>query len=267
MSTAAVLPAPRLLARWRELVWPREHGSWSLALEPVALGLLVAPSAAGACLAGAVLAAFFARRPLRTAVGDATPARCIEALGPLAALVAVAFAAILGVIAVSGVAWMAWLVPAAIAGAAFLYFDLRSEGRAEAAEVAGAAAFAFLPAAFVALAHGGAAKSLAVALLMLGCAVPAVLTVRAALRAAKTGVLRRAPALATSAIALAAAAILARENLAPLAALVLLAILALRTLALLVWPRPAWRARTLGMIEAALGVVFVVTLSGAWLAA
>ena len=46
---------------------PREHGSWSLALEPLALGLLVVPSAAGAALAAAALAGFFARRPLKAA--------------------------------------------------------------------------------------------------------------------------------------------------------------------------------------------------------
>ncbi len=33
-----------------QLTLPKEHGSWSLALEPVAFGLLVAPSAAGAAL-------------------------------------------------------------------------------------------------------------------------------------------------------------------------------------------------------------------------
>lgn len=47
---------------------PKEHGSWSLALEPLALGLLVAPSLAGGALAGAVLAGFFARRPLKAAL-------------------------------------------------------------------------------------------------------------------------------------------------------------------------------------------------------
>ena len=47
---------------WREVVkltLPKEHGSWSLALEPVAFGLLVAPSAAGAALALAAGLGFF----------------------------------------------------------------------------------------------------------------------------------------------------------------------------------------------------------------
>ena len=53
---------------WRaaaQLTLPKEHGSWSLALEPVAFGLLVAPSAAGAALALAAVSGFFLRRPLK----------------------------------------------------------------------------------------------------------------------------------------------------------------------------------------------------------
>ena len=50
------------------IVVPKERGGWSLALEPVVLGLAAAPSAAGLPLAGAVLAGFLARRPLKLAV-------------------------------------------------------------------------------------------------------------------------------------------------------------------------------------------------------
>ena len=53
---------------FRALVLPKEHGSWSLAFEPVALALLAAPSWAGAALAGATVAGFFVRRPLKLAV-------------------------------------------------------------------------------------------------------------------------------------------------------------------------------------------------------
>ncbi|MGH8022300.1 MAG: YwiC-like family protein [Limisphaerales bacterium] len=53
---------------WRDgikLVWPKEHGSWFLALEPVALGMLAAPSGAGAALAVAASSGFLLRRPLK----------------------------------------------------------------------------------------------------------------------------------------------------------------------------------------------------------
>jgi YwiC-like protein len=49
---------------------PVEHGGWGISLEPVLLGLLVAPSPAGLWLALATLGAFLARRPLKIVAGD-----------------------------------------------------------------------------------------------------------------------------------------------------------------------------------------------------
>jgi hypothetical protein len=81
---------------FRSLVLPREHGSWSLALEPVALGLLVAPSRAGMWLALAVLAGFFTRRPLKLALTlPGTDARRPAAWRWVLALSTLAIAALL----------------------------------------------------------------------------------------------------------------------------------------------------------------------------
>jgi hypothetical protein len=49
---------------------PSEHGGWSLTLEPVALGLLVAPSWPGLALGAAALVAFVARTPLKVVLVD-----------------------------------------------------------------------------------------------------------------------------------------------------------------------------------------------------
>src|SRR5512136_2263107 len=49
---------------------PAEHGGWGFLAEPVILGLVLAPSAAGVCLALAALAAFLARHPLRLLLLD-----------------------------------------------------------------------------------------------------------------------------------------------------------------------------------------------------
>src|SRR4051812_29770921 len=46
---------------------PKEHGSWSLAFEPLALGMLLAPSLAGGAFLAAAVAVFFARRPGKVA--------------------------------------------------------------------------------------------------------------------------------------------------------------------------------------------------------
>ena len=50
---------------WRAVALPAEHGGWGFLVEPVVLGLVLAPSAAGLCLALAALAGFLARHPLR----------------------------------------------------------------------------------------------------------------------------------------------------------------------------------------------------------
>src|ERR1017187_7904907 len=105
---------------WRaaiSLTLPKEHGSWSLALEPVAFGLLVASSAAGAALALAAVSGFFLRRPMKLFLSRKSDPR-----QPLA-LVCVTILALLGLsglllAARLGVTDGLWpLLPAALAGA------------------------------------------------------------------------------------------------------------------------------------------------------
>jgi hypothetical protein len=261
LAATAVRPA---LDRWREIVWPREHGSWSLALEPLALGLLVAPSRGGAWLALAVGAGFFARRPLKIALGDSNPERRAAARGPLAACASVALGACGTALAAGGISWLGWLAPVALAGAVFLFFDLRGDGREEIAEVAGATAFAGVPAMLAALAGWSPIASLALALVMAGRSVPTVLTVRAVLRAQKTGQRRDGPAFIAAWLALGIGVTLAGAGLAPRTVAGLLGVLAVRAMVLLWWRRPALRARTLGIVEAVIGVVFVLVAALAW---
>lgn len=264
-AAARSLHPPRLAPPgWRDVMIPREHGSWSLAFEPLALGLLVAPSAAGALFALAVVAAFIARRPLRIAWSDASSGRCVAARRALLACAVVAAAFLLGAVSLTGIAWTLWLLPSAAAGAVFVAFDLRHGGREEPAEIAGSAAFAFLPAALATVAGWPAPAALALGLVMLGRTVPTVLCVRAYLRGAKTGVARTAPALAAALLAFAGATILVVLDLVPVTVAVLLGALALRSGVLLVFPRPALRARTLGLVEAIAGAVFVFCAAAAW---
>lgn len=274
MPTVAHAPPPLLpsvdassfrgLALWRDVALPREHGSWSFALEPLALGLLAAPSRAGACLAIAVVAGFLARRPLRIALRDSQPARRAAARGPLAILALIAGGFLAGAIGWGGVAWLVWLIPVAAAGAVFLRFDFRGASREEIAEVAGAAAFALVPAALAVLAGWGPVAAAALALLMVGRAVPSVLTVRAYLRAGKIGERRAASALVSTGLALVVAVGFVRNGIAPNATAWILSLFAVRALALLGWPRPGLRARTLGMIETVLGLAFVLATALAW---
>lgn len=264
MDTALVSPVRPPVSWWRDTLAPKEHGSWSLAFEPIVLSCLVASSSAGVYLGVALAAGFFARRPLKIAFRDQRPERRMAAMWALGGCAGVALLAFAAVIALAGVDWLVWLCPAAIAGVAFAYFDCRGAGREEAAEVMGAAAFATVPVAFSALAGWPVLSGVALALLVLGRSVPSVLCVRAFIRTAKTGVRRNTPALVTAWLALALTAWLANRGLVPFFAVIAMALYVLRALALLVFVRPAWRARRIGMIEAISGIVFLIGLAVAW---
>lgn len=56
--------------RWRSIALPTEHGGWGFTLEPILLGLLVAPTWAGFGLALATAAVFLARRPVKLVSTD-----------------------------------------------------------------------------------------------------------------------------------------------------------------------------------------------------
>jgi hypothetical protein len=55
---------------WRSVAIPSEHGGWGLTLEPVLLGLLIAPSVGGLALGIAAFGAFLVRTPLKLVFVD-----------------------------------------------------------------------------------------------------------------------------------------------------------------------------------------------------
>jgi len=249
----------------RELLLPKEHGSWSLAFEPVALGLLVAPSWAGGALALAAAAGFLLRRPLKLAVTlpDGDPRRAAArpwvAVLLLSAVTGLAGAAHLGTFPAL---WP--LLLAAPCGLLFVWFDLRQGMREAEAEFAGSTAFAMLTAAFATLAGWSAPAALALAAVMLARSVPTVVAIRTFLRLGKGRPASPWPALATSGLALAVIAALAHRGLVPTAAAVLAVIFALRTTWLVTSLRPAWPAKRIGLLEAVLGVAMLAVLAAAY---
>lgn len=264
MSIAAPTAEAPVLPRWRDVVWPKEHGSWSLALEPVALGLLAAPSLGGVALAVAITGGFFARRPLRIAFRDARVERRIAARRAVTVCGLVALSGVFFAVVTAGFAWLPWLLPTVLGGAVFLFFDLQQAGREQQAEVAGALAFAWIPAVLGALAAIPAGSAAALGCIMLARAVPTVLTVRATVRARKGQPISSVVPLSAAVFAALGIALLAKAALAPWTAAVAVGVLAVRAFVLLVAPRPALRASTIGMIEAAIGVAFVIAVAAAW---
>lgn len=255
-----------LTTSFRRLVVPKEHGSWSLAFEPVALGLVVAPSAPGAALALAIAAGFFVRRPLKLACASAPsdPRRIASAMWTMAFSVAALLALSFTAAHVGNLAPLWPLLLAAPCGAAFLWFDLRNDMREAEAELAGSAAFAVLPAAFAILAGWSTPAALGLAALMLARSVPTVLTVRTYLRLNKRQSVSTAiaPAVAFGALFLCVA--FALRGFIPLAALIIPLVLALRTVLFVAPFRPAWSARHVGMFEGILGVISLVVLATAY---
>jgi hypothetical protein len=265
MSTAILsLSSPSVPARpvaARATVFlPKEHGSWSLALEPLALGLLVAPSWAGGALAGAVLAGFFARRPLKASFAAGDPIRRRESREVLVMWGALALAGLFeaGVLGGWGALWP--LLPAAALGLVFAHWDGQGEGRSSVAELAGSAAFALVPAALVTLAGGSPLVALTLAALVLARSIPAVVTVRHYLRAAKGAASSPAWPVLASGVAAAGLLGLVLAGAAPRVAAVLGAALFVRTIWLTGPWRPAWPARRIGQAEAMLGLVYSLTI-------
>ncbi len=165
---------------------PIEHGGWGFLLEPVLLGLVLAPSPAGFALGAAALAAFLARHPLRLVLSDRrrhvdTPRTSLaEAFAFAYATAAAGFFAVAMATARSSF-WipLAFAVPL---GLVQLAFDARLRARELLPELAGAAALG-ATISMIALAGGWPLTSaLALWLIMAVRATASVLYVRARLR-------------------------------------------------------------------------------------
>jgi hypothetical protein len=259
---AAPLPAT---VPWKSVALPVEHGGWGFLLEPVALGLVIAPSLSGVALALAGLCAFLARHPLRLVFMDrrrgvryprtALAERFVAgyALGALALLGC-------GLALASAPFW-----PAVAAAAPFalvaLAFDVRGRSRDAVAEALGAVTLS-ASAAAIALAGGaGPGEAAAASALLALRAVASVLYVRARIRLDRGIPAGPWTALVVHAAALAVAAALVVAGWAPRAALIAFAVLLGRA-AWGVSPRRAVvQPRVLGFQEMRFGILVLALLA------
>lgn len=180
VGTEATGPRPR--PSWRAVVVPDEHGGWGLTLEPVLLGLLVAPSWAGLAVGLAAFVAFFVRTPLKVVLVDRWRHRWLPRTR-VAAVVAAAELTLLAVLAAlaTAAAGAGWLLPVALAAplvAVELWFDMRSRSRRLVPELAGAVGIASAVASIVVAAGEGASLAAGLWLLLAGRAVAAIPFVR-----------------------------------------------------------------------------------------
>jgi YwiC-like protein len=242
----------------KPLVFPTEHGGWGFLLEPLVLGLAVAPSWGGALIAAAAIFAFLARQPLKLAMQDALRAKSYPRTR-WCRLFAVAYLggagmAIAGAIAVSG--WKLTIPFAAVAPLAMvtLVFDARNRSRSLLPEICGSIAMSSTAAAIPLAGGKSLAAAFAVMALLIARGLPAILYVRTLLKRAHGQAASSAPAAAAHAIAVAAAYVIA-SYLAAAAAVALL----IRAAWGLTHPVPP--ARALGWREMAWGSASVIAFA------
>ncbi|MBN1966996.1 MAG: YwiC-like family protein [Anaerolineae bacterium] len=252
--------APRV--RLRPIALPTEHGGWGFLLEPVLLGLLVAPSPGGIALALAALGMFLARHPLRLALTDRRRGRRFARTGVAerfvllyGALAAVSLA-VAALIARPGV--LVPLLAAAPLLTVHIIYDAQGNSRHWLPEMLGPTALA-ANAACIALA-GGWTLDAALALwpILVARAVPSVLYVRARLRLERGTAPSVVLPLASHALGLAALVLLAAARVIPwLAVLALIILLARATYGLSEY-RQRVPAKTVGFQEIGYGLLTVL---------
>ena len=255
VRTSAAAPRSTL----RAVAVPDEHGGWGLTLEPVLLGLLVAPSWPGVAVALAAFVAFLVRTPLKVVLVDRWRSRWLPRTRAAATVAGVEMTALVVLAAaVTLAAGPRWLVPVVLAVPLVgleLWFDMRSRSRRVVPELAGAAGMAATAAAVVVAAGEGAGLAAACWLLLAGRSVASIPFVRVELERWRhgSGPRRTSDVAGALGVAVATAAVLADDRL--LAGAVAVAVLAAAE-AVAVRARPV-PAVVLGVGQLVAGLVVV----------
>ncbi len=249
-------------AALRRVLLPTEHGGWAFLGEPIVLGLLLAPSGAGALVALATVAAFFARQPLKLFGADRRRGkvypRTIVAERAFAVCALTGAAALAGALALArGPVLLAVGAAAPVAALAVAY-DLSRRSRDLGAELAGACAMGASASAIAFAAGWDRAEAFGLWGVLAVRAVGTIPFVRARLRLER-GEPWSAPAVAAAqALALAGAYALVAAHAAPRTVTAAAALLGARA----VWGLSPWRPRLrtamLGVSEIVVGLLVIV---------
>jgi hypothetical protein len=249
---------------------PVEHGGWSLTLEPVALGLLVAPSPAGFLLALATAGAFLARHPFKIVAADrrhgrrfprtAVAERFLLLYGGVALASGLAAAA-----AAPGYSFLLPLLAALPFASAQLAYDAVGRGRSLFPELAGSFGLAAVAPAIAMAGGWSLIPSLGLWALLAARALPSILYVRARLRLLHGQAPSAVPTVAAHIAALASVALLAWAGVAPLTAAAAFLILLLRAAAGLSAAGAKGSAKRVGICEICYGAVTVAAVAAGYL--
>ena len=248
--------------RLKTVAVPPEHGAWGFLLEPVVLGLGVAPSPAGLCLAIGVVGAFLARHPLKIALVDRQRGKryARTALAERVALVysgAGVAGLILALILAGPVILLPLVVGAPLVGIMFAGYA-RSRARDLLPELAGACALAGTAAAITLADDASVGTALALWALLIARDIPSILYVRARLRLERGVPYSAGPVWIAQLAAIAGVLALAAAGLLPVLALLAVIVLALRAGYGLSPYRARVRTQIVGFQEIGFGLLTVV---------
>ena len=263
-------PAPADPVSLKAVALPAEHGGWGLLMEPILLGLVLAPTAAGLAVAVAAIGAFLLHHPLKLTLQDARR-RTLYPRTRIAIRIGLAYLAL--AVGGLGAAWAAgepvFLVPLALAipGAAVqLGCGVYGSGRLLVAELVGAMALAATAPSIVLA--GGLASVVAILVwaALAARAVGSIIYIRARLRRDRGLGGSAVPALLIHAGATAGVAGMAAAGLVSWPAVAAFAVLLARA----GWGLSPWHAlarpRTVGFQELGYGAVSTALFAIAFLA-
>ncbi len=251
--------------RIRSIALPTEHGGWGFTLEPILLGLLVAPSAAAWELSAAALGIFLARRPVKIVSTDIVRKRWLPR-----SRIALVFALLYGGLALAGTIgalftaegpfWIPVLVAIPFALVA-LRADAQSKNRTLIPELSGSIAMGATVSA-IALGSGwDLGPAFGLWLVLAARDVAAIVLVRGQIRRLKERPTGASTIYAVQAACVGVVAVAAIVDIVPWLAVVAIALVGV--VAAVSLNRPPVEARVIGWTQMGVGLMVVlVTAAG-----
>jgi hypothetical protein len=251
--------------RIRSIALPTEHGGWGFTLEPILLGLLVAPSASAWEISAAALGIFLARRPVKILSTDLVRRRWLPR-----STVALIFSVVYGGFALAGAVgalfttdgpfWIPVLVAIPFALVA-LRADAHSKNRALVAELSGSIAMGATVAAITIAGGWDLAPAFGLWLILAARDVGAIVLVRGQIRRLRAKPVQARNIYIVQLASIAAVAIAAAVGIVPWLGVMAIGVVGL--VAVISLNRPPVQAKVIGWTQMGVGLtVVLITAAG-----
>lgn len=262
--TAATMAKPRTGIPVKSIALPIEHGSWGFLLEPLVLGVVLAPSLAAPFISTMMIGAFLLRQPLKFLIADWKQGRTLPRT-----VMAKKFGMIFGGIAAFGLiaslitAPLQSFIPLAIAAPLAVYLmlqDAARQSRELIPELVAAFALSSSTAALIVAGSGSWPLALAMWGVMLARLVPSIIYVRNRLRLEKGKDFSRLASPLVHLTAVAGVMVLFVYRLVPFLPVVMMAFLLSRSVVGLSPIRIPAKAKQIGVEEVIYGALTVISV-------